>query len=410
MLNNKRLVNFSLKIVSLFSKFILLYILTKYLSVESLGDYGLIFSFVGFATVFLSFEIYTEYSRDIVLICKNERYGELYSLLIQFTIPILVLYCAILFLLMVIAFFFEEFSIEWILLITCLSLAEQYSLELMRIFNSMNLQLVASVNLLIRTSFWIYPLIFVAGSGELTLITICIYWLIGAVLSIVFSLGYIFYYCGRRNFVVNGIFTWFFQKVKIALPLFISAIIVRFLPFSERIALEGFVSLSTVGVYTIFSSFTNVIYTLLEALFIVFYVPKMLLLNAELQYEKLRSISSELLRILFVCGVFLGVTFFLSSTYVFQVIDKPELNEYGLELGLMLINLVIILCSTAVHLYLYTLGRYTLIYKIMLFYAVQSLLLIFVLGSLYGFIGVVLATTLSNLTLFFVRCYFSYVG
>jgi O-antigen/teichoic acid export membrane protein len=394
------------------SKFFLIFLLAKNFSAADLGSYGLIFSLVGFITIFSGFEIYSEYSRDLVTFVHGNEPDKIYNILNKLTINLISIYSVFFIFFCLYCFYFDFELFKWGAIIIFIALFEHYSLELMRTLNAMGEQVFASVNLLIRTGAWVYPL-YVWGLifETVELFQVLLFWITGAVVSSMFSLLYIFKKLGRYRFKVSLIesYRWFIKSMKIAFPLFISAIIIRFLPLYERGVIDVFYSLELVGTYTLFSSLTNVIFTMLEAVFLVFFIPKMLLLHEQGKIERMKVESNNLLKLLIISGGVLCFIVYMMKDLVLDALGKPEFKSFSLEFFLMLANICVILVSTVFQLYLYASKQYSIIYKIIIFHLAQSLLLIGTLGYLFSFLGVVVAVLLCNMSLLLIRYYFSYV-
>ena len=262
-------ISFILRALVLALKFIIVFLLAEYLSVEDYGMFVYIQSFLALSVYFIGMDYYTVSNKEFIL--DNKKASRLLK-------EKLVLYLSnsIFFIIVLVVLSRNgvvTFSVP-LILIFILCLFEHLSQEVCRDLLSKEKVIPAMLSLLLRGGGWIFPILIVlAVTGKIALTTTIILWAVFSFLSIFF---WYFYYAGldfsgfwRESISVDSLLI----KLKSAMNFFISSLITRFLFFYDK-SMLGYDN-EVLGRYALVFTLMIGVFSLVDAGIIVVKTPKL---------------------------------------------------------------------------------------------------------------------------------------
>lgn len=249
----RSLINLTLRVLSLGSKFLLILYVTKFLGTTNLGSYGIFNTTVLLGIQFLGFDFYVFNTRELLSGDRLQPFliNQLYFHLILYgiTIPVLV------------AFFYHYHFIETddIPFLAGIVVLEHISSEFYRLLLTLKRTLLGSFILFLRTSSWILVLILFWELNllPLNLKSLYILWIIGNCVSLLIPVVALVssYNWNPNDFRFLG--TWLLKGIRISLPFFVCTIFLKILEYSNRYIIDFFHGKVEVGVYTFYSNFAG---------------------------------------------------------------------------------------------------------------------------------------------------------
>lgn len=349
----KRLLNLGLRALTLVSKFVLIFILAKFLGAAEVGLYGLIAATIGYCLFAIGLEFYTYSMRELIASPLDEQSAILrdqvvfYFFAYVFFLPLLIL--------LFIGGTLPWGQVGWFYVILVL---EHVAQELNRVLVALSLQLQASVVLFIRSGAWglvlIPVLMAVPEFRELSVVFAA--WSIG-----VFSACMLGIWWSIRRFSWSELppvnWMWIKKGVKIALPLLIASLAVRGLFTFDRYWVDSIGGLHVLGAYVLYAGIGSAVISFLDAGVVVFFYQRLVmtarendLLGFKAEMKKLRTnvlLATGLLTVLALGAGFLVV----------QWLNKPVYEENYHLLVWILAAMLVYGISHIPHLGLYAHGK-----------------------------------------------------
>lgn len=276
-----RLANMAIRVITLLSKFFLIFFLARFLHAEELGMYGLIAATISYAIYPLGLDFYTFTTREIKKYDKSE-WG---TLLKNQSALCVVLYIIFIPLLLSV-FIFGLLPWEVCFLFIVLLISEHINQEIYRFLIAISKQLTATTLLFFRSGLWplilvplmFYSTLFCTLHSVLILWTICSFFsvFLGGIYVASLNLG------GWKSLID---WVWIKKGVKIALPLLISTLFLKGLFTVDRYILKDISGLGAVGAYVFFTGIANTMETFLDAGVFSFGYPAMIVAFQHRDYE-----------------------------------------------------------------------------------------------------------------------------
>jgi O-antigen/teichoic acid export membrane protein len=345
-----RLLNLSLRALTLAVKFAFILSLAVFLPPEKVGLYGLITVTVFYSIYFVGFEFYTYSTRDIVARSKSEWSGLLTSQLVFFCLLYLVVLPAssILFLMGV---------LPWTVMASflCLVVLEHLSTELMRLLVAIERPLLATLIVFIKQALWAicFTLAMWLEPNFRNIADLLLFWMIGTFSSILIGVWPLLKldWAGALSRLD---WRWVKAGVIIAVPLLLSSVAVRSLFTFDRYAFEALNGLALLGAYSVYMGVASAMLSFMESGVFVFYYPRMMkaykennLSEFQVSYRKLARQSVLWLAVLTVGAGLAGLIIF------------PLLEERVYAENLPLFAAVIIAMAIFIIGYVFQYGLYT---------------------------------------------------
>ncbi|WP_027360910.1 hypothetical protein [Halodesulfovibrio aestuarii] len=309
-----KLLNVFLRGTTLFSKFVLIFVLARYLKVDEVGLYGLLAATVVYGSCALGFEFYT-YSTRKLLASPKKLWGEIVR-------DSCVFYCiAYIFLLPLLALLFEFSILPYSVCLPfyLILIFEHIGLEFNRFFVAISETLFASFLVFLKTSCWmllVIPCIIIFPAFR-HLEFVLIAWAAGALLACVFG-------CLKVRRIVSlkcerkVDWDWIFSGVKRAGYFYVSSMALVSLHVLDRYLIEFIGGYGVLSSYVLFSGISNSLGSFLDAGVFVFYYPKMITAyhnqDRKTFYQSLRSMSKQavVLAVVFCAIAYLLLDFLLT--------------------------------------------------------------------------------------------------
>lgn len=321
------LLNVGLRGSTLACKFMLVFVLARFLEPSELGLYGLFVVTVAYSMYPLGFEFYTYSSRQMVKAQRSERYGvlknqlALHGVLYFFVYPLLYL-----------VFYLNLLPPEYAIYFFALVALEHLNQESMRLLIAMQHQLVATTALFFRQGVWaiVAVAIFYFFPHMRNLETVLICWLLGALLALLVA--------GTKVFLITVTpdrkkaktdWLWIKNGLKVALPLFAASLSINFISTADRYWFEHLNGLDVLGAYVFYASIAASLITFMDAGIFSFMYPKLLVSHAEKDYIAfVKNFKSMAWQVAIVGSVFmLGVVFL--SDKIFLLMHRDIYLEFS---------------------------------------------------------------------------------
>ncbi|AEJ18679.1 O antigen flippase [Gracilinema caldarium] len=265
--------NLLLRGASLGSRFVLLFVLGKFLDAEAVGMYGLILAYITYAIYALGFEYYNYSTRELIIQNPENRFSLLMSQMVFFG----VVYAVVLPLL---SFIFVGNLLPWkyALWFYGILIFEHLSHEVNRALIAISEPFMATLILFIKTGAWaiILSVLLILFPAFRTLEILLLFWLSGVALATAWGAFVIVSKCHPTG-MSRVSWAWIIKGIKVAFPLLIASLSLRGMYSLDKIFMEKVAGLAVLGAYTLFSSVSNAVIAFIDAGLIVFYYPKIIL-------------------------------------------------------------------------------------------------------------------------------------
>lgn len=393
-----KLLTLTLRAMGIASRFLLTFLITKFISLEFQGEYTLVVTTVTLLIIFFGFDFYAYVGRLIIKERKNEVFF-LKNMLIFF-------FFSYIFLLIVLSIGSNVFKLKSIPFWTLyfLIVLEHLGQEFFRIYLALRKPLLANTLLFIRTGLW--ALIIVFGFLFLKKFTISIntilnLWLLSAFLTC--FLGFIFYPKINSFFKAKVDFLWIKKGIIVGLTMFASTICLKIIEYSDRYLIDFYLGKKEVGIYSFYFQLSNIINVVIFTMYISFLYPDII----KGVYDKSCQAVSKTQQIIrnktLILVAVSAILFFILSPVFLGYINKPELDDNTLLYYIMLISTLFLNYSFASHYVIIGAEKESLIFKTTLYACVTNISLNIILIPLIGMYGSAVALLISSFILFILK-------
>lgn len=381
--------------LTLLCKFLLIFVLAKFLEPNDVGLYGLLAGTVGYALFAVGFEFYTYSTRELIGGDRRQWLALIRDQLVFFVFTYL----------FVVPFVLMAFFLEWLPWTYAgwfflLLMLEHVAQELNRLLVVMSEQLLAGVILFLRSGVWCLLLVLLMWWVPETrnLDWVLAAWCIGAGFGCLLG--------GARILSLNNTalrskvdWQWIGKGLRLAIPLLVASLAIRGIFTFDRYWVESIAGLDVLGVYVLFIGITTSIISFLDAGVVVFLYPK-ILAAAKVGDDKAFCSGMKKLfwDILVVTLVLVGLALVVSRP-ILAWIDKDIYMEYFYLLKWLFLAIVLYAASVIPHVGLYACGWDRAILLSQLCGLAVFFLGVYWGGSSYGVIMVPWALCLSFLTI-----------
>lgn len=388
--------NLVLRGLTILLKFILTLILVKNLSVSDYGQFSLIQSTIIILTFVVGVDYYNYSHREILksnlknlnVYVSQQLYVYIFTYI--FLIPILYVLIRLL-----------DFGEDLFFVILFLVVCEHLSQELYRILIILNKTLNATVILFIRSGFWVFILWLFKSFDliNLNLSQVLIFWLFGVILSI-------FYGLMCKQFVLKKVSKKnIFLGLKHSIPFFLASILFKLLEFSGRYFLSFFQDKEAVGVFSFFTSYSNILYVFVHTLVLIEFYPKLVSSKNNGEDDFKRNFS-KFSRNTYRFSIVALIILFLSIKPLLMILNKQVFNDHLISFVILALSTFIFTISFIYHYALYTYSKDKEILYSMCFCLIINIGLSFLIIPKYSVIGASLVYLITMLMfLFFKRLY-----
>lgn len=371
----EKFISIVLKIITLLSKFILIFILAKYLKPYEIGIFGLVLATVGIGIYFIGFEFYTFSLRNFIH--KSKKYwGQylktsflLYVLLYILAIPIIYL-----------VFLFEILPIKFFLVITLIIIIDHYLTELSRILIFSNNQLKANILLFFKNGLWCLITIinFIVFDQFRTIDTVFWTWFLCLVVSLAYGQYELsLYKIESLKKKINLV--WLKKGIKLIIPIFLSTLIIKFFFTIDKYLINHYSDTNFLAAYVLFFSINSSLLTFIDTAIFQFSYPKLIFffnkkrfINFKREFQSMffnTIIAMLILTLIWLASINFIISFFSENVY------KDNIYIYYFLIAIF--NVYIL--SMVPHYYLFSCRQDKIIFKSHFFS-----MLIFISFILYG--------------------------
>ena len=261
----------------------------------------------------------------------------------------------------------------------------------------------------IRTASWIpitaLLLLLNNSSNSITMVIVC--WLIGSSISLVFALKQLASITGH-SFKINFKKSWIKLAVKSSMTIFISTLLFKLIVGGDRFLVQSVLNLTDVGIYTIFTSLTMSLLTLLEIGISAWHYPSMLVSQQNKQTDIFLSRFKSYFNSMILSSLLITVLFSIVAPLIFKLSGKSIYLENIGVFYAILVGVFFYSISMPFHYVIYgnnndKLFIYIYLCSFIIFFSVSNLLM-----TNYGTLGagLMLSTGLTSISFF--RVLFSF--
>lgn len=341
--------NLTLRGLTLISKFVLIFLLARYLEPVEVGLYGLLTATILFAIYPLGFDFYTFTTREIITTPRNQWLGLLKNQAVLFAL----LYAVFLPLFLLIFFWG---LLPWYLAIFffALLISEHLGQEANRLLVAISHPLLAGLVLFVRSGLWVLLLVplLVWYPQTRQLEWVLGLWLVFGLLALIIA-SIPLLKLDRSSLQSRVNWLWLKKGLKVAIPFLVATLAVRFVFTADRYFVESLAGLEVVAAYVLFIGIANAMMSFLDAGVFVFYYPKMI----KAAQEKNQAAFSQALRqmslqVIVICILF-SVISLITINPLLHWLDRALYSEYVAFLPWLLLAFSINALSMLPHYCLY---------------------------------------------------------
>jgi len=397
------LLNMSLRGAALVGRFILSIFLVKFLSLSSVGAFGLLTGLIGVAPAVLGFGMNYYLNREIVdlpIVDSGHKIRDRLGMSI-----LLAVMC--IFLLLVVAEMGLVQGIPYPLRFFLILLLEIVAFDLHMIIIAMRMPLLANVIIFIRTAAWTFPYVIVSYLIPTlrSLDVLFDFWLAGLTSAL------LLWVCRSRWWPWSAIFArpfdwpWLSNHMRRAGLIYCSDLGLVIFQYVDRFILGILLGLTLTGIYTFYWSIANAVQVLVATAVIQVALPKLVSIYREHGVREWMRVIYRELAIVMAITIPLCVALYFFVLFLVPHLSKPQLQEYPLLFPVMLFGVVTRVASDVANFGLYTRGldrTYALINIMSIF---VSIIVGFLAITFGGLMGAGISMAITGITLFAVRAW-----
>jgi O-antigen/teichoic acid export membrane protein len=327
--------NAGLRLVSLFAKLFLTLYMGRYLSLSEMGVYGLVFGTVMVLMIVLGQRIDYIVTREIVgaspltVICKIRDQTVLY--LINYFILGLIILALIL-------TRATEVSAKNLVYIFLLSSLEGCAAMLYGNMNSLNRQVLANVQLFLRTGLWVVPVVVMGliDPGFRTVDAVLNGWALGVISSYA-VVAWTWRGMPWREALNKPVdWAWMWSGLKKTSLIWVGAIGLWSGVYVDRFIVLHFLGLDDVGILTFYASFNNSMIALLQSGVAAFAYPRLILFHREGRKDHFHKEAYRTAGQIAMSAAFIAVGLGVAVPLLGRYLNHPVYVEYAPVFWLML--------------------------------------------------------------------------
>lgn len=348
-----RLLNLGLRGATLVSKFLLIFLLARFLEPAELGLFGLVTVTISYSLYLLGFDFYIYTTREILKSRAEDR-GQLLKSQVGLS---LILYGVFLPLSLCLFVFglLPWWLLPWFLVLLVL---EHVTQELNRLLVALSRQLIASWVLFFRAGAWCLVVVAVMylDTEQRNLQTVLFSWILGSFTAMAIGL-FIIAREGLGGWQRPIDWAWVKRGLKIALPMLVATLALRGLYTVDRYWFEALAGLEVLGAYVLFMGMCNALLGFMDAGVFTFLYPALISAHANQDPQTFRlkfrqlAVQTILLTVMFSAVAWTVVGPLLTW------LDRPLYLEYQYLFGWLLIASALFVVGMIPHYGLYATGN-----------------------------------------------------
>lgn len=333
-------INVFLRLLTLTSRFLLIFFLAKYLSTTDLGIYGLFTITISYSMYIVGMDFYTYSTREIARL-KNQKSG-----LFLKSQVLLSIYLYLIFVPLAIFFFIKNQAINQLLFwFFPLLILEHLNQEITRILTIFNEQILSSALLFIRQGIWVIILIIIMSLDNTTrnLSYLFSLWLIAGLITAMLGTVKIknLNLAGWQDKIEWG---WIKKGIKTSLILLIATLSLRGIQTIDRYWLERLAGLDIVGTYVLFFGIASTLLVFMDAAVYSYSYPQLIYYynskNKVLFTKLIKKMTYDTLIISFLYGVISILTLPILLKWIDNSLYSTHQNIYLWLFAAMTINVL----------------------------------------------------------------------
>lgn len=345
-----RLINVALRLSSLISKLFMVLIMSRYLTSHEFGYYGLFASLIVYLVGYIGFEFHTYSNRNIIT--SDNTLNEILTNHTVFSLASIALSLPVVFCI----FYFELLPFELAVPFFLVLLFEYLSLEVSRVLNILDRQIMSSFLLFFKTTFWIVPssLLLIYEPNYRSVLFVLNSWFIGSVFALSIGAFVILRDVGFRLEPRSVNFDWIFLGLKKSFGMFSSAQAALLLLVVDRFLIKYHAGVELTSIYIFYFGLTNAILALFESSFFVFFIPKALALFGRGDFSSIDHEIKKMGCLIFIVCVLSGITLCFTIDYLIDFTGKVEYINYKPVFYFLLVSSLVKAVSLIYHFSIYS--------------------------------------------------------
>ncbi|MDR5733105.1 hypothetical protein QCE47_12210 [Caballeronia sp. LZ025] len=266
-----RVANVSLRVLTLASKFVLLLVMAKFLTLIEVGQYGVLVATIGYALFILGLDFYTYSTREMLRVDRTVWPSLLRNQAAFFAVCYVTM-LPVFYLTLKWSNAFSERLALWFLVLVVL---EHVAQEMSRLLVAIARPVAATVLGFLRGGIWVFVCIalMIAEPSLRNVDTVLITWVCGDLCAVCFGLTCIrgLPWAGAQRRPVD--WPWIWRGMKICIPLLLATLAIRGLSVFDRYLQGYFAGEETLGVYTFYATVASAIQAFLDSAVFSFQYP-----------------------------------------------------------------------------------------------------------------------------------------
>jgi len=320
----RRLFNILIRVSTMLTRFVFLFILAKIVDIELVASYGLILASVSFFVMLIGADFYIYAQREMLQINKTEWYWVLMQQLYgQLGLYLIFLPFGLL------LFFFGVLPWNLVILFFILLTVEHISQEINRILVGMDKQIVASIILFVRKALWMFPVLaFIYFDSSFANIDFIISaWILGCFVSILIGVKNI-----KSNIIMGTFpsldFLWIKKGLKSAGIFLVATLCLKALTTFDQYAIEMLGNKELLAVYIVYMTVVFGTFSFLEPAVYSFLYPTIVSSYHHNNQYEFNKAFKELIYSTIIIGFILAVFIFSFTPTLLQWINKEQYIEH----------------------------------------------------------------------------------
>ena len=381
-------------------KFLLVFLLTRDISLEFQGAFSLMNTNVALLVIFIGFDFYA-YSNRLIVKNPSELVAILKNSMVFFALAYLLLLPATYLLNL-----FELVSKDLVFLFIVLVILEHLSQELFRIYIAIERVVFANVLFFFKSGFWSWAIVLymlLKGSDGIDLKFILSLWAISSFLAVCIGL---FFIPGIKSFWSAKIdSTWIKKGIKVGLSIFLATVFLKIIEFSDRYLIDYFLGKTALGIYAFYFQLANLVNVIIFTLYISFIYPRIFRSVYDQDVAALKKNKSEIFISSTVIVAIFSVAFFIFLPYILALAGKSDLYDYQAVLYVLIASALLLNFSYSSHYVLIAGEKEKSIIITTLCSCIINVALNLLLIPQIGVIGAAIAAVIAAMTLWLTKTY-----
>lgn len=349
-----RLANFSLRGLTLSSRFLLLFLLARILDPAEMGLYGLLAVTIVYALYLVGFDFYIYSTREIIGLDSSRR-----GALLKSHLSLL----AVLYLIFVpmLTLLFWSGRLPWIFApwFFVLLMLEHLGQEFSRLLVAVSRPFTAGCVLFLRSGIWVIALAAASlflGSGQVTLPLVLKFWALGGFLACALGI-YSVVSMNMGGWRESVDWVWIRRGLKLAIPYLVATLSLRGIYTLDRYWFESLAGMELLAAYVLFIGIAGTLMSFLESGVFVFQYPLLIRYWKETSPMGFRRESRKLLIQVALLGLVFTVAAHIAIPYLLDWLDRDIYRQNSALFPYLMLATVLFALSMIPHYVLYAQGH-----------------------------------------------------